>query len=215
MYEIQLFGRLEVRTRGVRLTGDDLGGARARHILALLALYGSLRTSELSDLLWPGNPPVTHEAIVESEVALLRHHLDSATSGDSVIAESNDGYALVAERVRVDVARFDELLAAAAGRTATRALPPLTAAAELAGRPLLEDVAAPRWAVEARARYRSRLVTALLTAAGAALTTGDARNAVQWAGRALVLDPGATLAHTIRATAQQALVRTPVARLTA
>jgi hypothetical protein len=34
MYEIQLFGRLEVRTRGVRLTGDDLGGPRARHILA-------------------------------------------------------------------------------------------------------------------------------------------------------------------------------------
>src|SRR3954447_7671194 len=42
MYDIQLFGRLEVRTRGVRLTGRDFGGVKPRHILALLGLRGDL-----------------------------------------------------------------------------------------------------------------------------------------------------------------------------
>jgi hypothetical protein len=146
-------------------------------------------------------------------MSLLRGHLDR---GDiSVITEGNGIYSLVPERVRVDTARFDELLTAAAGRTAVRAPPPLLAAAALAGRPLLEDIAAPRWAADARAHYRSRLVTALLQAGGFALATGDAKGALQLAGRALILDPGAALAHTIRTTAQQALAVAPVARLTA
>jgi len=50
MYDIQLFGRLEVRTRGVRLTGRDFGGVKPRHILALLALRGAIHRSELADL---------------------------------------------------------------------------------------------------------------------------------------------------------------------
>ena len=42
MYDIQLFGRIQVRTRGVRLAGRDFGGVKPRHILALLALRGSV-----------------------------------------------------------------------------------------------------------------------------------------------------------------------------
>jgi hypothetical protein len=36
MYATELFGRLEVRTRGVGLSGRDFGGVEPRHILALL-----------------------------------------------------------------------------------------------------------------------------------------------------------------------------------
>nr|BFE76042.1 hypothetical protein GCM10020092_093430 [Actinoplanes digitatis] len=57
MYEIQLFGRLEVRTRGVRLTGQDFGGEKPRQILALLALRGETNGAELAELLWSGRPP--------------------------------------------------------------------------------------------------------------------------------------------------------------
>jgi len=191
MYDIQLFGRLEVRTRGIRLTGRDFGGVKPRHILALLALRGGMHKAELAELLWAGQPPANHQATVESYVSLLRHRLDpNGHTRDSVITTRNGGYALVADQVRIDVARFDELVAAASGRTAGRtALRPLTAAAHVAARPLLEDVERHAWANQAREQYRARLVATLLNAGGHALTAGDPQVALTLAERAVGLDP--------------------------
>jgi len=206
MYDIQLFGRLEVRTRGVRLTGRDFGGVKPRHILALLALRGDLHKAELAELLWGGRPPAGHQATVESYVSLLRHRLDpNGQPRDSVITTRNGGYALVADQVRVDVARFDELVAAASGRTAGRALRPLTAATHVAARPLLEDVEQHEWADQARERYRNRLVATLLDAGGHALTAGDPRGALALAERAVGLDPVAERGWTIAMAAHRML----------
>jgi len=205
MYDIQLFGRLEVRTRGLRLAGRDFGGVKPRHILALLALRGALHTAELTELLWNGRPPGNHVATVESYVSLLQHRLDpTATVRNSVITTGNGGYALVADRVRVDVARFDELVAAAHGRTARRALPPLTAAAHLADRPLLVDEQ-PDWAASARSRYRTRLRDTLLHAAGHALATGRAQEALTLAARSVEIDPVAERGWLITMTAHREL----------
>ena len=204
MYDIQLFGRIEVRTRGVRLAGRDFGGVKPRHILALLALRGSVHKAELTELLWDGRPPANHVATVESYVSLLRHRLDPlATARDSVITTSSGGYELVADRVRVDVARFDELVAAASGRTARRALPPLTAAAHLADRPLLVDEQ-PEWASSARSIYRIRLVGTLLDAAGHALADDRPREALTLAARAVDLDPVAERGWFITMAAHRA-----------
>ncbi|GGQ78075.1 AfsR/SARP family transcriptional regulator [Couchioplanes azureus] len=208
MYEIQLFGRLEVRTRGMRLSGEDLGGAEPRQILALLALHGALRKDELADMLWAGRPPVAAEDTMEGHLSLLRHRLDPDADPESVIATSGGGYALVAEQVRVDVARFEELVAAASGRTASRALRPLTAAAHLAARPLLEDVDQPRWAADARERYRVRVVTALLDAAGHASAVGDPRTALALSEQALGVDAASERARTIMENARRALGET-------
>ena len=206
MYDIQLFGRLEVRTRGVRLTGRDFGGVKPRHILALLALRGDLHKAELAELLWGGRPPANHQATVESYVSLLRHRLDpNGQTRDSVITTRNGGYALVADQVRVDVARFDELVAAASGRTAGRALRPLTAAAHLAARPLLEDVEQHDWAEQARERYRARLVATLLDAGGHAVATGDPHTALALAERAVGLDPAAERGWAIAMAAHRLL----------
>ena len=156
MFDIQLFGRVEVRTRGVVLAGTDFGGDHPRHILALLALRGEMSTSELAGLLGE------KKKNVESDMSVLRRNLEpEATSRDSVVRREADRWSLNPERVRVDVARFDELVAAAQGRPADRAVKPLTAAAFLATRPLLEDENAP-WATEARAEYRAKLATARL-----------------------------------------------------
>ncbi|MBB2948063.1 hypothetical protein FB565_007834 [Actinoplanes lutulentus] len=152
MFEIQLFGRLEVRTRGISLSGDDFGGERPRHLLALLALRGERSLVDLAYLV--GVPAVT----LKDDLAVLRDRLEPGVrSRDSVIAGRRNRLFLVPERVRVDVATFDELIAAAAGRTAERAARPLTAAAYVAARPLLEDVDTP-WAAEARGEYRAKLV---------------------------------------------------------
>ncbi|MFI5493009.1 winged helix-turn-helix domain-containing protein [Actinoplanes sp. NPDC051859] len=198
MYEIQLFGRLEVRTRGVRLSGDDLGGAEPQQILALLALHGALRKDELVELLWNGRPPAAHEDTMEGHLSLLRQRLDpDAAAHDSIITTAGGGYALVAEQVRVDVARFEELVAAASGRSSRRALRPLTAAAHVAARPLLEDVEQPGWAADARERYRVRVMSALLEAAGHAAAIGDAQTAHSLAAQALGLDPASEQAQAI------------------
>ena len=205
MYDIQLFGRLEVRTRGVRLAGHDFGGVKPRHILALLALRGAVRAEELTELLWSGRPPANHVATMHSYVSVLRHCLDpSASVRDSVVADSDGGYALVAERVRVDVARFDELVSAANGRTASRALRPLTAAAHLAGGPLLADERSA-WADAARERYRMRLLETLLEAAGYALAAGLSREALALAERAIELDPVAERGWRMAMAAHRAL----------
>jgi DNA-binding SARP family transcriptional activator len=206
MYDIQLFGRLEVRTRGVRLTGRDFGGVKPRHILALLALRGDLHKAELAELLWGGRPPANHQATVESYVSLLRHRLDpEGQTRDSVITTRNGGYSLVADQVRVDVARFDELIAAASGRTAGRALRPLTAAAHVAARPLLEDVEQHDWATQAREQYRVRLVATLLAGGGHALAAGDPQGALALAERAVGLDPVAERGWVIAIAAHRRL----------
>ncbi|WP_245674134.1 hypothetical protein [Actinoplanes rectilineatus] len=125
-----------------------------RHLLALLALRGDRSLVELGDLL--GVPPTT----VEDDLRVLRDRLEPGVEGrDSVISHRQDRYGLVADQVRVDAARFDELLAAAANRPAARAGRPLAAASFLASRPLLEDEDAG-WAAEARAAYRAKLTSA-------------------------------------------------------
>ncbi|MEU4419400.1 hypothetical protein AB0F81_02160 [Actinoplanes sp. NPDC024001] len=159
MYDIQLFGRIEVRTRGIQLSGNDFGGERPRHLLALLALRGERSAVELADTL--GVAPAT----VKDDLRVLRERLEpGARERDSVVVTHRGRYHLAPERVRVDVATFDALVRAAAGRPAERAARPLSAAAFLASRPLLEEETAP-WAAEARAEYRAKLVMAHLEAA--------------------------------------------------
>jgi len=156
MFDIQLFGRIEVRTRGVVLAGTDFGGDHPRHILALLALRGEMSTSELAGLLGE------KKNNVESDMSVLRDRLDpEAGPDDSVVRRAGGRWSLDPDRVRVDVDRFDELVAAAAGRPADRAVKPLTAAAFVAARPLLEDENEP-WAAEARAEYSAKFTTARL-----------------------------------------------------
>ncbi|MEV4345723.1 hypothetical protein AB0J83_14730 [Actinoplanes sp. NPDC049596] len=147
MFDIQLFGRVEVRTRGILLAGPDFGGDRPRHLLALLALRGPQSTAELADAL------EEKKNAVESDMSVLRDTMEP------VVRHQRGRWSLDLDQVRVDVHRFDELITAAEGRPADRAAKPLTAAAFLASRPLLEDEDAP-WAAEARAEYRAKLVMA-------------------------------------------------------
>ncbi|MBU2669528.1 hypothetical protein KOI35_39065 [Actinoplanes bogorensis] len=154
MFDIQLFGPVEVRTRGVLLAGADFGGDHPRRILALLALRGEMSTSELAGVL------EEKKKAVESDMSVLRDRLEPGTApNDSVVRRRGGRWSLDPDRVRVDVARFDELINAAAGRPAERAVKPLTAASFVASRPLLEDEDLP-WAAEARAAYRAKLVMA-------------------------------------------------------
>jgi DNA-binding SARP family transcriptional activator len=108
----------------------------------------------------------------------LCRHLDPVGSeSDSFVTSSDDEYALAPDRVRVDVARFEELVAAAAGRPHRSALRPLVAAAHLAGRPLLEDMTGPEWVTRAREHYRDRAAAIMARATEPApALRGEARH---------------------------------------
>ncbi|GGN68059.1 hypothetical protein GCM10010112_32020 [Actinoplanes lobatus] len=154
MFDIQLFGPIEVRTRGIVLSGEDFGGARPRHLLALLALRGGRSLVELADTL------SVAPATVKSDLAVLRDRLEPGVRDrESVITGRRGTFRLDPDRVHVDAATFDQLLTVASGRSADRATRPLAAAEVLASRPLLEDEDAP-WAAEARAEYRAKLIMA-------------------------------------------------------
>ncbi|MER7443871.1 AfsR/SARP family transcriptional regulator [Micromonospora avicenniae] len=205
MYEIQLFGSTRVRSGAAALSGRDFGGVKPRQILALLALRGALPKDELAELLWFGRPPANHVATLESYVSVLRRRLDPRGSARrSVILTRNGGYRLDGDRVSVDVARFDALLAAAAGRGPSQALPPLRAALTLVNEPLLVDEPSAGWAVDARERYRKRIVDALLGTATHTLAVGDAPAALEFATRALRWDPLAERGWYLRIAAHKA-----------
>jgi DNA-binding SARP family transcriptional activator len=205
MFEIRMFGPVQVRTAAGVLGGRDFGGVKPRQILALLGLNGALNKGELADRLWQGRPPTNYLATVESYVSVLRRRLDPGRPARrSIVTTRNGGYALDTERVRTDVDRFDELLAAAAGRPPEAALPSLLAAVEVADQPLLVEEE-PDWADEARERYRARLEHALVAAAEHALTVGDARTTQDLATRAVEVDPLSERAWYLRMAAYQAL----------
>src|SRR3954451_21976707 len=93
MFDIQLFGRIEVRTRGVRLSGADFGGDRPRHLLALLALRGEVSISELAELLGTGKKSV------EADLSVLRAHLEPGVNPRESVILAHRG------RLRLDPAR--------------------------------------------------------------------------------------------------------------
>ena len=136
-----MLGPLEVRTdddSGIML---DVGGARLRALLIMLALRpGQLvPASQLIDGLWAGQPPAGPANALQALVSRLRRALP-----DAVIESRPAGYQLKLDPRGTDIVRFEEL--AAKGRTQLRddpaaAAATLRAALALWRGPALVDVA--------------------------------------------------------------------------
>jgi DNA-binding SARP family transcriptional activator len=205
MFELKLYGALQVRTPQRVLGFGDFGGVKQRHILQLLVLYRTLSKTDLAELLWEGNPPAEHVATLESYVSSLRRRLDpSSPARRSVVMTRTGGYALDDSRVSADVWRFDALLGTAATLPAAAALPHLEQALALAGAPLLAQETSLEWMQDAHDRHRVRYVAGATRAAEHALVLGDARRAQELAGLATDLDPLAEAAWRVRMAALDA-----------
>lgn len=102
---------IRVRVLGpVEITGMDAGlGPKQRLLLGALAIRpGGLSTDELADLLWADEPaPENPRAALQIHVSKLRRPL--ASIGGSVRYQG-DGYALIMDRRRLDVACFESLV---------------------------------------------------------------------------------------------------------
>lgn len=195
MIEIRLFGPGRVHTPDGVLDRGDLDELDHWRVLRLLAVYRTLGTTALGELLWDGNPPAGHVATLAGHVAALNHRLGP------VVLTHADGYALDESRVSVDLWHFDDLLDRARGRSGSRALSLLERALGLAAQlPVPEEAGRP-WGAEVRDRYRARVVAAATSAARHALAVGTAQQAHDHAAFATDLDPAAEDAWRVRMSA--------------
>lgn len=118
---IAVLGPLAVQRGGGAPDGDpddgpgtgtiDVGGAKPRALLALLALHAGrpVAPDRIVDLLWPGRPPAAATASLQTYVAKLRQLLEPgrrARAAATVLVTASTGYALRLPADAIDAARF-------------------------------------------------------------------------------------------------------------
>jgi DNA-binding SARP family transcriptional activator/tetratricopeptide (TPR) repeat protein len=106
-----MLGPLSVTVDGVEV---PLGGPRERAALAVLLLDRNrvVSAGRLVDALWGEAPPPTSRQQVQMCVSNLRHRLNGA-GADDIIETRRPGYLIRVDETRVDVDRFDALVAIA------------------------------------------------------------------------------------------------------
>ena len=161
--QIHLLGPVEVSSGNGSVA---LGGPKPRALLAMLALdAGSTVSAErLIDGLWGDEPPATAAKMVQLYVSQLRKAM-AAHGEDEAIATRGRGYQLQLGRDRVDVGRFERLLAQGAAREALR----------LWRGPALADVADEPFAAPEIRRLEELRATALEVAIDQDLDAGRHR----------------------------------------
>ena len=202
-----LFGPIELTGGQRRLGPGDLGGTKSKQVLELLlvARGHGVTKDRLADQLWGEALPKRAFAALENYVFILRRHLGPGGRGRELVVTEPGGYRLAAERVDLDLDRFDERISAAgrAGTRVTRKL--LGEAVQAAARgEVLEDEPYAHWAEELRRTYRARLLGVRLDAAESALADRDTRSAIEHALAAMAIDPYAEQAHRLAMLAHYA-----------
>jgi DNA-binding SARP family transcriptional activator len=204
---VRLFGPIEVAAGGRRLGPRDLGGPKAKQVLELLLMARghSVTKDRLADQLWGEALPKRAFAALENYVSVLRRHLDGVGRGRDLVVTDPGGYRLAAERIDLDLDRFDERITAA-GKAGTRMARKLLSEAAQAGArgDVLEDEPYAEWAEELRRTYRARLLGVHLDAAESALAERDTRSAIDHAQAAMAIDPYAERAHRLAMLAHYA-----------
>ena len=142
---------------------------------------------------------------MENHVSVLRRHLDGVGRGRDLVVTDPGGYRLAADRIDLDLDRFDERITAA-GKAGTKMARKLLSEAVQAGArgEVLEDEPYAEWAEELRRTYRARLLGVHLDAAESALAERDTRSAIDHAVAAMAIDPYAERAHRLAMLAHYA-----------
>ena len=193
-----LFGPIELTGSQRRLGPGDLGGTKSKQVLELLlvARGHGVTKDRLADQLWGEALPKRAFAALENYVFILRRHLGPGGRGRPVVTEPG-GYRLAAQRVDLDLDRFDERISTA-GKAGTRVARKLLGeAVQVAARgAVLEDEPYAHWAEELRRTYPP----AAGSASGrgrTALAERNTRSALEHALAAMAIDPYAEQAHRL------------------
>jgi DNA-binding SARP family transcriptional activator len=195
--ELRLAGAFGVIRDGRELADGEVGSRKSRTLLKLLAVErpGLVPVDRIIEVLWKGAPPAAAEQNVASLVSRLRGSL-----GAHVVQGGRQGYRLAAgEALSVDLDTAALLCDQAERKLTTAAALALAAAARaaelLAAGTAMSDEAYATWADPARVELNRLLRRARLTAAQAALATGDPALAARYAEAAMAADPLDEAAH--------------------
>ena len=92
---ISVFGPVTVSCYGVAISGNAIGGRRARLALVALALSPApLSADQLAAVIWPAQRPPTWQAALRGTIRALRVRLAAAGGGERVIVTTPAGYEL-------------------------------------------------------------------------------------------------------------------------
>lgn len=169
MMRIALLGATTVWGPLARVEARELGGAKPRQVLQMLAL--SLGTAvpkeRLADRLWDGRPPASYIATLESYVCLLRRKLACAGVDRTALVTTGGGYRLDPEQVSVDVVDVRRRLLSVSGPDEpTQALAQdATSALALITGDLLADEPYVAWAIEEREKFATLVADVCITGA--------------------------------------------------
>lgn len=188
---VQLIGSLRIRRGDTELNARSLGGPKPRQILEilLLSLGTPVSKDRLIEVLWEGNAPAEALPTLESYVSVLRRNIQPGAGKLGPLRTTTGGYVMDATMVDLDIFRFDHLLRQAQQSGPEAALPLLKAALAISTAPLLGDELLPAWAEDERALHCSRVLEATVLAAETAAAVGSAAESIEWAQKALEMDP--------------------------
>jgi DNA-binding SARP family transcriptional activator len=206
---IRLFGQISLDDGEHRLGPRDFGGVKPKQLLELLlCTHGSpVSKDRLADGLWGERLPRNVEATLETYVSVLRRSLGDR--GRGLVVTEPRAYRLALDLVTLDVLEFDALLDRAAAQAETRtARTCLEDALALAARgEVLADEPYAEWVAPLRRHYNGKVLSALVSAAEAALSLADAEAALAHADAALARDRFHEPSHRARILALYALGR--------
>jgi DNA-binding SARP family transcriptional activator len=186
MIRVSLFGPTSVEVDDT-VTATLRG--RPRQILEILATAGGAPVAKdrLSDLVWDGDPPASHQGTLESYICNLRHCLGVGSGRESVLATSAGGYRLAGPSLRVDLAEVRRHVAASAGPVDV-AVDEALEAVRLTTGDLLQSEPYAAWAERTREVFAREAVAAYVRAAGFANATRRHDAATRLAREAVRLD---------------------------
>jgi DNA-binding SARP family transcriptional activator len=204
--ELRLAGPFGVMCDGAELAEHQIGSRKSRLLLKLLAASrpALLSYDEIAEVLWDGAPPAGADRNIASLISRLR-----AVLGAEVIEGGRTGYRLGGEpAVSVDLDIAAELCDQAErklGQAPAVALAAAARAAELLGPGVaIADEPYADWANAARDRVSTLLRRARLTAAQAALASGDPELSGRYAEAAMAADGLDEPAHRLYMSARAA-----------
>lgn len=179
MMRIALFGATTVWGPVARVDAKELGGAKPRQLLQMLALeLGTAVPKErLAERLWNGRPPASYISTLESYVCLLRRRLSAAGMERGTLVTTGCGYLLDPGQVEVDVAEARGMLAASRAGATDRSRGPDLArdvahVLDLVTGELLADEPYAMWAIEEREAFTALLSDACVAGARQANRAG-------------------------------------------
>lgn len=188
---VQLIGSLRIRRGDTVLDARALGGPKPRQILEilLLSLGTPVSKDRLIEVLWEGHAPAEALPTLESYVSVLRRNIQPGSGKQGPLRTTTGGYVMDAGMVDLDIFRFDHALRLAQQSAPAVALPLLHEALALATAPLLGDELLPAWAEDERELHSSRVLEATVLAAETAAALGAVAESIDWAQKALTMDP--------------------------